>query len=227
MMDWIHFTSSAARITSEIQKGNLLLIQLLQLGYVPKDCLRLLTFAWKGFWLSLYKVGYWILNNTESPFKSINPLILSVNKIHNTESLSDFIGQIDGETGVLVQAIMSIKAIIKQNPVCHEKVILFLISSTCMIFLSWLYCCWFDVCVSTIWIANEKRKYEKQKQSLVLVMMNEDFTILILFFWLLTILCCKDNCPVNSQSGHNQGACSTCIDCLDYWRVLHSWSDYS
>lgn len=42
------------------------------------------------------------------------------------ESSMSISGNIDGEANVLVQAIMSIKAIIKENPAAHEKVILHL-----------------------------------------------------------------------------------------------------
>lgn len=39
-----------------------------------------------------------------------------------TESSISISGNVDGEANVLVQAIMSIKAIIKENPANHEKV---------------------------------------------------------------------------------------------------------
>ncbi|KAF8397480.1 hypothetical protein HHK36_016397 [Tetracentron sinense] len=43
------------------------------------------------------------------------------------EYLTSDLGSMDGEVGVLTQAIMSIKAIIKQDPVGHEKVIIQLV----------------------------------------------------------------------------------------------------
>uniref|UniRef100_A0A2N9I9F5 AP-3 complex subunit beta n=1 Tax=Fagus sylvatica TaxID=28930 RepID=A0A2N9I9F5_FAGSY len=45
------------------------------------------------------------------------------------EFLSSDFGSVDGEAGVLIQAIMSIKSIIKQDPPSHEKVIIQLIRS--------------------------------------------------------------------------------------------------
>ena len=49
---------------------------------------------------------------------------------HNiAEFLSSDFGSVDGEAGVLIQAIMSIKSIIKQDPPSHEKVSFILLLS--------------------------------------------------------------------------------------------------
>lgn len=75
-------------------------------------------------------------------------LLLFPPYLHTVAELfaSDF-GSVDGEANVLVQAIMSMKSIIKQDPLSHEKVyffsdfyvdlFLFLMEFTVIIF-SWL-----------------------------------------------------------------------------------------
>lgn len=49
-------------------------------------------------------------------------LVLLKATFHNSEFLSSDIGSVEGEAGVLIQAIMSIRSIIKQDPPSHEKV---------------------------------------------------------------------------------------------------------
>ncbi|KAG6671143.1 hypothetical protein I3843_Q012600 [Carya illinoinensis] len=61
--------------------------------------------------------------------KTANTCLQGLLALTRLEFLSSDIGSVEGEAGVLIQAIMSIRSIIKQDPPSHEKVIIQLIRS--------------------------------------------------------------------------------------------------
>jgi hypothetical protein len=94
----------------------LLPTQLLPLVYVPRDFQKWQLHVWKDCWLWLGKVCGLLILSFEEIFR-VSCLISIF-----AEFLCGEIRSLDGEEGVLIQAIMSIISIIKLEPAIYEKV---------------------------------------------------------------------------------------------------------